>query len=413
MDDPAQTGPRPPTDLNEVDEFADIPSPRTRHPALAVAAALLALFLVAKMSSDLTFFLSSPQPADLGDARALMALPRGPAVLADGVNRVVRLRGTPDRESALQVDTKGSWTFSELLRLLGTQSRVFVHRRENPLPGFRAESDTFEGRLVRFSDLPFEEAIRGYFANHVSATHFFSQAALVKAQSGDKTGTKTATKTAAGVVSVPDLAGDIVTLGPNDILAFDLVHPGEVEVGLPAARFANPEVARSALVARGAQVLRPGRAVPDRQTWIVAVTPATRDKLMNDLGAIDYQSDLRDVRETVKARLADVTWNGPVPSVRAAQGEAGAPDATGSDGKPGQAQDRALVGLDTIRTLATVQIPPDAYLIVEAETPRDHLSDAAIAVVLIGFASVNLVGLARSLSAARRSRPAKGRAGAA
>src|SRR3569623_826236 len=55
MDDPAQTGPRPATDLNEVDEFADIPNPRTRHPALAVVAALLALFLVGKMRRDLTF----------------------------------------------------------------------------------------------------------------------------------------------------------------------------------------------------------------------------------------------------------------------------------------------------------------------------------------------------------------------
>jgi len=399
MDDPAQTGPRPPTDLSEVDEFADIPNPRTRHPALAVVAALLALFLVGKMRRDLTFFLSSPQPADLGDARALMANQRGPAVLADGVNRVVRLRGTPDRESALQVDTKGSWTFSELFRLLGTQSRVFVHRREDPLPGFRAEADSFEGRLVRFSDLPFEEAIRGYFANHVSATHFFSREALVHALGG-KGGN------GAGVVSVPDLAGDAVTLGPNDILAFDLVRPGEVEVGLPTARFANPEVARSALVARGAQVLRAGRTVPDRQTWIVAVTPATRDKLMNDLGAIDYQSDLRDVRETVKARVADVVWDGPVLSVRQGQIDGGAGKASdqGGDTKGGDVKDHLLAGLDTIRTLATVQIPPDAYLIVEAETPRDHLSDAAIALVLIAFASVNLVGLARSLSAGRRRR---------
>ena len=261
MDDPAQTGPRPPTDLSEVDEFADIPNPRTRHPALAMAAALLALFLVGKMRRDLTFFLSSPQPAQLGDARALMANERGPAALADGVNRVVRLRGIPDRESALQVDTKGSWTFSELSRLLGTQSRLFIHRREDPLPGFRAEADVFEGRLMRFSDLPFEEAIRSYFANHVSATHFFSRDALVHAfTASGNSGTN------GGVVSVPDLAGDAVTLGPNDILAFDLVHPGEIEVGLPAARFANPEVARSALVARGAQVLRPGRTVPERQT---------------------------------------------------------------------------------------------------------------------------------------------------
>jgi hypothetical protein len=384
MDDPAQTGPQPtPGEPSEVDEFADIPNPRTRHPALAMAAALLALFLVVKMRSDLTFFLSSSQPADLGDARALMTNDRGPAVLAEGVNRVVRLRGTPDRESALQVDTKGSWTFTELFRLLGTQSRVFVHRRENPLPGFRAEADVFEGRLVRFSDLPFEDAIRSYFANHVGATHFFKPEDLRRV-------------VAAGVgaaASLPDLAGDTVTLGPNDILAFELVRPGEVEVGLPTARFANAEIARSALVAKGAEVLRPGRTIADRQTWIVAVAPATRDKLMNDLGAIDYQSDLRDVRETVKARLADVSADGGALAVRGGEG--------GDAAKP-----RPLVGLDTIRTLATVQIPPDALLIVEAEAPREHLSDAAIAVVLIAFASVNLVGLARSWSGRPRRKAA-------
>lgn len=383
MDDPAQKGPRPASELSEADEFADIPNPRARPPALAIAAALLALFLVVKMHRDLTFFLSSAQPADLGDARALMANDRGAAVLADGVNRIVRLHGTPDRESALQVDTKGSWTFTELFRLLGTQSRVFVHRREDPLPGFRAEADVFEGRLVRFSDLPFEEAIRGYFANHVSATHFFKPEDLSRLVKTRPDATST--------VSLPNLAGDTVTLGPNDILAFELVHQDEVEVGLPSARFANPEVARSALVAHGAQVLRPGRTVADRQNWIVAVTPATRDKLMNDLAAIDYQSDLRDVRETVKARVANLAAEGPLVVVRGGEGA----DA-------GKA--RPLVGLDTVRTLATVQIPPNAYLIVEAETPHEHASDAAIAVVLIAFASVNIVGLARSLSAGRSRR---------
>lgn len=385
MDDPAQTGPRPtPAGISEVDEFADIPNPRSRHPALALAAALLALFLVAKTRSDLRFFLSSPRPADLGDARALMASDRGRAVLAEGVNHVVRVRGTPDRESALQVDTKGSWTFTELFRLLGTQSRIFVHRRENPLPGFRAEADVFEGRLLRFSELPFEDAIRSYFAGHVGATHFFKPDDLRRV-------------VAAGVspsAALPDLAGDSVTLGPNDILAFELVHPGEVEVGLPVARFAKPEAARAALVSRGAEVLRPGRALPDRQTWIVAVPAAQgdrkRDQLMDDLGALDYQSDLRDVRETVTARLADVTVEGTALAVRASEGAATTATA------PSAAKTRALVGLETIRTLATVQIPPDAFLIVEAETPREHLSDAAIAVVLIAFASVNLVGLSKA-----------------
>ncbi|HEY4188645.1 MAG TPA: hypothetical protein VGP07_26495 [Polyangia bacterium] len=381
MDDPAKTGPRPtPTGPSEVDEFADIPNPRTRHPALAVAAALLALFLVIKTRADLTFFLTSPRAADLGDARALMASDRGRAVLAEGTNHVVRIHGTPDRESALQVDTKGSWTFTEFFRLFGTQSRIFVHRRENPLPGFRAEADVFEGRLMRFSDLPFEDAIRSYFASHVGATHFFKPDDV----------RRIVTAGISPSASLPDLAGDNVTLGPNDILAFELVHPGEVEVGLPVGRYANPELARAALVAHGAQVLRPGRESADRQTWVVAVPAGERDRVMNDLAAIDYQSDLRDVRETVKARLADVSVEGTALAVRA--GDAGGPAAGGP---------RALVGLDTIRTLGTVQIPPDAFLIVEAETPREHFSDAAIAVVLIAFASVNLVGLLRARTNAR------------
>jgi hypothetical protein len=353
---------------------------------LALAAGLLALFLVIKMRGDLSFFLRARAAADLGDARALFANPNGPRVLGEGVNRLVRVHGTPDRESALQVDTKGSWTFTELFRLLGTQSRVFVHRRENPLPGFRAEADVFEGRLMRFSDLPFEDAIRTHFAGHVDATHFFRPDDIRRI-------------VAAGVsttASLSDVAGDTVILGPNDILALELRHAGEVEVGLPAARFRDVGAARAALVARGARVLGPGRTVPDRQTFVIAVGPAERDRVLNDVAALDYQSDLRDVRETVKARLTDLAVEGGALVIKSgvppAAEEAAAPAAAGNPGAPPSSA-RALVGIESIRTLATVQIPPDAFLIVEAETPREHLSDAAIAVVLIAFAGVNLAGL--------------------
>jgi hypothetical protein len=386
MDDPAQKVPRlAPAGPGDVDEFADIPTPRTRHPVLAICAGLLAIFLVVKMRGDLAFFLSSSQPADLGEARALLANPKAPEVLAQGVNRLVRLRGIPDRESALQVDTKGSWTFTQFFRLLGTQSRIFVHRREDPLPAFRAEDDVFEGRLMRFSDLPFEEAIRSYEANHVTATHFFKAADLQRAVAAGVSPTTTLT----------DLAGDPVTLGPNDILAIELRHPGEVEVGLPAARFPTAEAARAAITAKGASVIGPGRTVADRQTWVISVTPETRDKVMNDVGAIDYQSELRDVRETVKLRLSDLAIAGGALAARGTADGAAAP----SGGA------RTLTNIDTIRTLATVQVPPDAYLIVEAETPRDHLSDAAIAAVLLGFAGVNLSGLLRSRRP--RTRPRK------
>src|SRR6185436_7521652 len=163
------------------------------------------------------------------------------------------------------------------------------------------------------------------------------------------------------------------------ILAIELRHAGEIEVGLPTARFPTAEAARAAIVARGGTIVGPGRTVADRQTWIIAITPQTRDKVMNDVGAIDYQSDLRDVRETVKLRLSDLSVEGGALAARATE------PAGGGTPTP-SAQPRVLAGIETVRTLATVQVPPDAFLIVEAETPREHLSDAAIAAVLIAFA---------------------------
>jgi hypothetical protein len=396
MDDPVKTGTgkAPPPAAHpaaEADEFAAIPSPHSRHPVLALAAGLLGLFLVVKMRSDLAYFLSPRTPADLGDARTLVSSERGLAVLAEGTNRLVRIQGTPDRESALQVDTKGSWTFTQFFRILGTDSRVFVHRREDPLPAFRAERDVFEGRLVRFSDLSFEDSIRAYFAGHVSATHFFSPADIRRVVT-------------AGVdhpTPVRDLTGETVTLGPNDILAVDLRHPGEVEIALPTARFSDPEAARAALVARGAHVARAGRPVPERHVFIVTITASDRDHVLDGVGEIDWRVDIHDVRETVKARLSDLAIEDGALMVRgvaSAPGTAPAPAAASAPAVPGTlAAARKLETIDTIRTLAPVQIPADAYLIVEPETPRDHLPEVAIALVLLVFASVNLAGLVKGL----------------
>ncbi len=389
MDDPAKKGtgtaPAPAAKpVIEADEFAAIPRPRTRHPLLALGAAVLALALVVKMRTDLAFFMSPRQAADLGDARTLLASDRGRAVLREGTNRLVRVQGTPDRESALQVDTKGSWTFTQFFKILGTDSQLFIHRREDPLPGFRAERDDFQGRLLRFSDLSFQDSIRAHFAGHVTTTHFFAAADLRRVVA---TGTNQAT-------TLRDLAGDNVTLGPNDILAFDLRHAGEIEVALPVERFPKPEAARAALVARGARDIRAGRSAVGQHVFVVSITAEERDRVMHDIGDIDYRTKIRDVREAVKARLGDLTIAGA--------GTSGELAIKGADSAPGTATAapgtaRTLNNIVTVRALGTVQIPSDAYLIVEAETPRDHLPEVAIALVLLVFASVNLGGLVRGV----------------
>src|SRR4029077_11931842 len=174
MTDPAQS--KPPAgavagdSASSVDEFAHIKRRRSRHPVITAAGALLAFFLVFYGWRDLRYALSSGNPLELGSAALVFNSEKATAGLE---NRYVRVAGVPDRESALELDTKGSWVFSQLFRVLGTGDRLFVHRTENPLPAARAEADVFEGRLIRIDELPYADAIRTYFARHVTATHYF------------------------------------------------------------------------------------------------------------------------------------------------------------------------------------------------------------------------------------------------
>jgi hypothetical protein len=376
-----------------VDEFAHIRSPRTRHPVLAAAAAALAFFLVFHIRADLRYALSSAQPLDLGDARVTFAPTAQPPT--DIANRLVRVRGTPDRESALELDTKGSWVFSQLFRLLGTGDRLFVHRRESPLPAARAEQDVFEGRLIRFADLSFEDSIRGYFTQHVTATHFFAPAALAQGLAG-KPG---------GPLQLKDRAGDAVTVAPGDELALDVVRPDEVRVGLGRLRFATEAEARAAIEKQGGQIVSTvgivktdvpgaapsvgplslaGNAPPiERWTFVARFPSGQRDAALGALEDLDPKIAIRDARETLRAPLERIRADGGAALVVEAQ--------------PGQPRRLPLDAVAAARTVAGVQIPADAYLVIEADTPREHMASVLIAMLLVMFGAINVVGLAREL----------------
>jgi len=377
------------------DEFAHVPSPRVRHPVLAAAAAGLAFFLVFHIQKDLRYALSPSEPLDLGDARATFS---GAAQL-DGVdNRYVRVRGTPDRESGLELDTKGSWVFTQLFRVLGTGDRLFVHRRENPLPAARAEEDVFEGRLIRFRDLSFESSIRSYFSRHVSATHFFSPAEVARARAAQP----------AGPLAMRDLTGDAVTVAPEAGLALDLVRPDEVRVGLPRPRFPAEAQARAALAEHGGEVLsaqgivraEPPRGAPatgplaigggepplERWVFVVRFPADKRDAALSALADLDRKVEIRDARTTVRARLADIRAEGDALVVKPADGAA----------DPASVR-IPVASIAAARTLATVQIPDDAYLVIEGDQPREHLPTVLMGLVLAMFGAVNLVGLVREL----------------
>jgi hypothetical protein len=360
----------------EAAEFARMPRRVGRHPAMLAGAAVLATFLIISMRRDLRYALSPAAPLNLGEAKALVSAgPRGEQALRDAENRQVTLSGTPDRESALELDTKGSWTFTELFRLLGTENRLFVHRLESPLPAEKAERDVFTGRLVRFSDLSFEASIRGHFSHHVAATHFFEPAELVKA-----------VPSAASGFSLKDKAGDTVALGPNDLLALDEVRPEVVRLGFPRDKFPSEAAVRAALaqVDPQTQVLSFAAVGTDRFAVEAIFGAGRRDKALQALAERDRHMEMREARTTHKARVGALKLTPDGSALLLTDGAA--PVATVS-----------LAGIASVRTLAAVIIPPDAYLVAESELPSDHLRDLAVAGVLFVFASVNALGLFQAL----------------
>ena len=98
-----------------------------------------------------------------------------PEALAQAANHYVRVRGTPDRESALELDTKGSWVFTQFFRILGTGEPALRSparepaargaRRGGPL---RGAPDPLRRSVVR------DARSASTSATHVIATHFFA-----------------------------------------------------------------------------------------------------------------------------------------------------------------------------------------------------------------------------------------------
>jgi len=383
MTDPAQT-----RAAGDADEFAHIPRARGRHPVVAVAGALLAFFLVFHERRDLRYALSSETPLDLGRASAL-----NERALAGLENRYVRLAGTPDRESALQIDTKGSWVFTQLFRVLGTGDRLFVHRPPSPLPAAMAESDAFQGRLIRVDDLSFANAIRRYFATTVSATHFFAPEAFARALGSRGT---------AGTLTVPDLSGDPVALAAASVVAVEVAEPDQVRIGLPRARFATETEARAAITSRGGQIVQvlgevrghPAPNAPEagalsatpepplRWTYVVRFPADARQPALDALGNLDHDVEIRDARQAVQLRVDEITPSGAAGGLTLRPGQ-------------GPAREIAPAAVAAIHTIEPVVIPPDAYLLVEGDHPRQHLPTVLIAAILVMFGVVNLVGLGR------------------
>jgi hypothetical protein len=361
---PGAAAPAPVPAGEPPDEFAGIRARATRHPVLAALTVALAGFLIFQIRAEVGYALSSAAPIDLGDARALARAT--PAQVP--ANRLVRLSGLPDRESALILDTRGAWSFTQFFRLLGCDNKVFVRRAADPLPVELAERDVFTGRLVRFRDLSFDDSIRRHLASHVSATHFFTVAAFEQALR-------------AGAPTIADRLGEPVPVLPADELAIDTARPGDVRVSLPAERFPDRDRARAAVAGQGGEVLAVTAPAPDRLDVVARFPAARRDAALAALADLDRRVHIGAARTTTRVRLADL---------RATPDGLSARPAGGAELQLPRAE------IQAIRTMAPVRLPDDAWILLEGDRPREHMRDLVVAIFLVGFALVNLLAVRRA-----------------
>ena len=180
-----RSGPEQPP-AGAVDEFAHIPRRRSRHPLITLAGALLAFFLVFYGWRDLRYALSSGEPLELGYAAAGVQQRQGDARASRTATSASRARPTARARSSWTPRGRGCSASCSACWAPATGCSSTAWRTR--CPPARAEADVFEGRLIRIDELPYADAIRGYFAKHVTATHYFAADAALKALAGARAG---------------------------------------------------------------------------------------------------------------------------------------------------------------------------------------------------------------------------------
>jgi len=335
---------------------------------------VFAAYLVFHQREDVGFALSSAAPVQLGSA--VQALDEGR--LAEHVNRYVRLEGVPDFESGLHVDTKGSWAFRHLFRLMGTDSRVLVQRLPDPLPLRLLERPSMAGRLVSLADVSFDASIRAYYQAHVSATHFFSAEAI-------------AAGLARGLpVRLVDEVGSEVELAGNQRLTVPLAQPGRFRVRVPSGlRYLSPEAAQRALAATDAHLLSeativssPGPGIPGGYVFDVEVASDQEAVVLSAIADLAPK-----VRIDPLLRWAEV----PVRTLEVKEGRV-----VGLDAQSGAVVAFDEMGTGLARLISQLEVPQDAFLLIEGERPSHQYKALITSLLFSAFALFNIYGLARN-----------------
>jgi len=351
--------PSAPSPGDEEDLASLAPAPRGKNPLVAAVVIALACVIGWHLRDDVRYAFSSRTPSDLGDARSLSA--RG-ATLDD--NRYVTVSGQAERRYALYLEPKGVRARQTVFRVLGAPHGLFVvgvdsADRVDP-------TERWSGRLRRFDAMPYAPSLRHYYGTETEVTRYLDLGAL-KAQLSGGTG------------ELRDRMGEPLAVRPDQNIVVDVEYPGELKVYLSKDKFPSLADAHHELDRMGL-VPSPGEETKDEFAFVVPMPDARKNEIVGKLSEKELAFQPREERFTIKR--GELRLDGDSLQI-------------GPRAKAPWAQVKA-VGVPS-----PVEIGPDAFILVEGETPSQFWWAPLILALLAAFAAFNVWYLVRAIRSSR------------
>lgn len=385
-----------------------------RHPGIAVAVLLIGALLLYRMRADVRYALQPGEPAELGAAAEARNK------LAEHEGGFVRIAGLPDHKNALAFDPKGGRARSQIFRILGTGSRVFVTSLvERPAP----YENRFTGRLRRFDDLHFADTVRGAW-QQTQALRAIDLGKLRALPTG----------ALPAPLSTLDRAGEPLSVADTQELLIDVLFPDDVRLLLSKEKFPSEPDARHEVERLGPLVAHgPGIETRDGFGYVLRLPPPgpDRQRLLAQIDAMgiwlwhrveSYRVPLRALQNTpaglmlpgpdalpqpVRYQPSVLPTPAPVPAPAAPP--AGTPAPPAASPPPASTEPRLLVAekdqntlilwehVQSVQVTEPLGVPADAWVVIDGETPRSQLFMLPLGALLVLFMAFNVWYLLRSL----------------
>ncbi len=399
-----------------------VPLPR-RHPLVAVAVLLVGALLLYRMRTDLTYAMQPAAPRELGEAA--VALRSGK--LAEAAGGYVRVSGLPDRRNALAFDPKGSRLRTQVFRILGTggaASKVLV-----ATPGVAAQlaDNHFTGRLRRFDEVYFADAVADYF-KQTQALRALDLGRLKALPAGPLP----------QPLATTDRSGEPLQVGKDQELLIDVLFADDLRVLLSKDKFPSEPDARREIERVGLPH-GPGIETKDGFGYVLRLPPhgLARQRVLAQIDGLGIWLWHRIETYRVPLGALSVTPAGlvlpgpdalaqpvryqltaaPPPPAGEAPPGAGAADAAAGTAPTAGAEPPAAAPPGTqqlapqkeqttvllweqvqaVQVSEPLTVPADAWLILDGESPRSALWTLPVSALLALFMAFNIWYLLRSL----------------